>query len=254
MQKFKIGNFLSHWRHCNGPQSKQKMKRTREPDVLEWAELVLPYLQPPDLAAVAATCRSLRRLSLSITARRSADASRGFEKHPVPFLNTVGPHRYAYFLYIPSSSFTSQLLAQSWGGSSSQPPPRPASSHSDFTIGSGCECEDCSGDPKGCPCSLSPETLELRRECGSNCRCGSDCGNRSTQKGVGVQLKIIRDSKKGWGLHSAQSIKKGEFICEYAGILFIHLSIVTCSFFIFFDATLTTTNNPSCMFLLNCYI
>lgn len=55
------------------------------------------------------------------------------------------------------------------------------------------------------------------RECGGSCGCGLDCGNRATRRGVCVRLKIVRDSNKGWGLHAAELVAKGEFVCEYAG-------------------------------------
>ncbi|RVW90310.1 Histone-lysine N-methyltransferase SUVR3 [Vitis vinifera] len=53
-------------------------------------------------------------------------------------------------------------------------------------------------------------------ECGPGCGCGLNCENRVTQRGVSVGLKIVRDEKKGWGLHAAQFIPKGQFVCEYA--------------------------------------
>lgn len=43
-----------------------------------------------------------------------------------------------------------------------------------------------------------------------------------------MKLKIVRDLKKGWGLHADQFVKKGEFICEYAGInSFIQSLLIT---------------------------
>ncbi|KAL0911044.1 hypothetical protein M5K25_019147 [Dendrobium thyrsiflorum] len=55
------------------------------------------------------------------------------------------------------------------------------------------------------------------RECGVHCSCGLECVNRTTQRGIGVRVKIVRDLKKGWGLHADQVLNRGEFICEYAG-------------------------------------
>lgn len=55
------------------------------------------------------------------------------------------------------------------------------------------------------------------RECGANCLCGMECANRKTQRGIRVRLKIVRDLNKGWGLHADQVLRRGEFICEYAG-------------------------------------
>lgn len=54
-------------------------------------------------------------------------------------------------------------------------------------------------------------------ECGMSCDCELSCGNRETQKGVTVELKIVRVENKGWGLFAAQFIPSGLFVCEYAG-------------------------------------
>lgn len=81
----------------------------------------------------------------------------------------------------------------------------------------GCDCQRCDGD-SDCPCK-EMNAPELSRECGPTCRCGLECGNRLTQRGIYVRLKIVKDKKKGWGLHSDQFIQKGDFVCEYAGEL-----------------------------------
>lgn len=80
----------------------------------------------------------------------------------------------------------------------------------------GCDCQRCDGD-SDCPCK-EMNAPELSRECGPSCRCGLVCGNRLTQRGIYVRLKIVKDTKKGWGLHSDQFIQKGDFVCEYAGM------------------------------------
>ena len=46
--------------------------------VTESAELVLPLLPPQDLAVVASACRALRAAVTAVTARRAADAARGY--------------------------------------------------------------------------------------------------------------------------------------------------------------------------------
>lgn len=60
---------------------------------------------------------------------------------------------------------------------------------------------------------------EIANECGPSCRCGLECANRLSQRGIRVKLKVVRDFIKGWGLHAAQSIREGQFVCEYAGEL-----------------------------------
>ncbi|TKY46316.1 Histone-lysine N-methyltransferase SUVR3 [Spatholobus suberectus] len=203
------------------------MKRcnAKEPLLIQCAELVLPYLTPSELANVSLTCKSLLKLSHSITLRRSSDASRTFETLPVPFLNTVDPHPYAHFLYTPSLLLPSPLLPrQPWCSSVISPssPTRLRAESVGLVDGSGravsgCDCEACAGST--CPCAGFEGLNDVGRECGPGCRCGPECGNRLTRNGVAVRVKIVRDERKGWGLHADQFIRKGEFVFEYAGEL-----------------------------------
>lgn len=186
---------------------------------LRCADLILPWLNAPELAAVSLTCKASSFISRSITLRRSLDAARSLENLPVPFLNAVDSKRYADFAYtpfqIPASS--SPQPRQRWGGGASD---APASQFEMNVVGEsmcGCECERC--EEGYCQCLALAAGAEIVNECGSGCGCGSDCPNRVTQKGVLVRLKIVRDEKKGWCLCSDQLIKKDQFICEYAGEL-----------------------------------
>lgn len=175
------------------------------------AALVLPYLSPSALAAAALTCKHLASAALAIASSRASDAARGLEPQPIPFLNAVDARRYSYFLYTPTSVLPASAPAsQPWGPESEPRPLRPCTKSASFLVLSGCGCEGlCStGDDGDCPC-LS--------ECGEDCGCGVDCGNRRTQGGIAVRLKIVMGRDKGWGLHAAQLIRKGEFVCEYAG-------------------------------------
>ncbi|MED6221093.1 hypothetical protein PIB30_051093 [Stylosanthes scabra] len=198
--------------------------------LLQCADLILPWLTPPELANVSITSTSLRKSSASITTLRSSDASRTFESLPVPFHNTVDHHPYAYFLYTPSlilPSAASLLLRQPWGSSvplSSAPRCIPAESVSlvdelGQSVLSGCDCESCGDVGSGCPCLGLGGLDDVGSECGPGCGCGPDCGNRLTQNGVAVRVKIVRDERKGWCLHSDQWIRKEEFLFEYAGEL-----------------------------------
>ncbi|KAI4457924.1 histone-lysine n-methyltransferase suv39h [Holotrichia oblita] len=62
-------------------------------------------------------------------------------------------------------------------------------------------------------------------ECNQNCLCSQYCGNRLVQYGPRKNLKIVpfdNNSKeklksKGAGLFTTAIIKKGNFVCEYAG-------------------------------------
>ncbi|XLS97803.1 hypothetical protein HN51_040538, partial [Arachis hypogaea] len=163
----------------------------------------------------------------SITTRRSSDASRTFENLPVPFYNTVNHYPYAYFLYTPSlilPSVASRLLRQPWGSAAppaSAPSRIPAESVSlvdelGQSVLSGCDCEACGGVGSDCPCLGLGVLDDVGSECGPGCGCGPECGNRLIQNGVAVRVKIVRDARKGWCLHSDQWIRKKEFLFEYA--------------------------------------
>lgn len=102
---------------------------------------------------------------------------------------------------------------------------------------SGCDCEACgdSGLGSECPClGLDGLGGDVGSECGPGCRCGPECGNRLTQNGVAVRVKIVRDRRKGWCLYADQFIRKGQFLFEYAGnanhchllLLFFFFSLV----------------------------
>ncbi|KAG0607975.1 hypothetical protein M758_8G068100 [Ceratodon purpureus] len=56
-------------------------------------------------------------------------------------------------------------------------------------------------------------------ECGGACSCRADCCLRVTQQGLSVRVIVVRQRFTGWGLHAAQHISKGSFVCEYGGEL-----------------------------------
>ncbi|EOY10505.1 SET domain - like 10 [Theobroma cacao] len=227
--------------------------------LFQCAVLILPWLNPQELATISFTCKTLHQLALSVTLHRSLDASRSFENLPIPFHNTVDQYPYAYFIYTPSQIIPSPsfpyLQRQSWGPNnllsqlgpnSSQGQALSGSSSSDAEMGcayfqrsrvaddsmwvsvvgeSACVCERClkvtEDNVIGCPCMEleGAEWMGILSECGPSCRCGLECGNRPSQRGIRVQLKIVRDVRKGWSLYAAQWIQRGQFVCEYAGEL-----------------------------------
>ncbi|XP_057950163.1 histone-lysine N-methyltransferase SUVR3 [Malania oleifera] len=222
-------------KRCRRNDSEEKNDK---PALLQCANLILPWLNTSELASISLTCKTLYEISKSITISRSADASRSLENLPIPFINTVDGHPYAYFVYTPSQIITSPLFSryqrQSWGRISYGIRPTLDSGLGMVNWGSmdglvsesggsayGCDCEKCNEVGDGgfsCPCS-SLNSSEIVTECGPSCRCGLECGNRVTQKGISVRLKIVRDWRKGWGLHADQLILCGQFVCEYAGEL-----------------------------------
>ncbi|RCV27563.1 hypothetical protein SEVIR_5G338700v4 [Setaria viridis] len=197
--------------------------------VTESAELFLPLLPPRDLAAVASACRALRAAASAVTTRRAADAARGLEPLPIPFHNRVDSKPYAYFLYTPFSLARLAPGAQPWGGAWARPPvptwPRPSlDGFPSAVCGCACEAGECGGP--GCACadaeadaagSGSEGGMGSLGECGEGCACGPSCGNRRTQRGVAVRLRVVRHLQKGWGLHAAEALGRRQFVCEYAG-------------------------------------
>lgn len=192
--------------------------REAEEEVRAWAELVLPWLAPPDLAAVASASRPFRGVAMAISDRRASDASRGLERHPVPFLNSVDAQPYSYFLYARFPLLALPFPSvQPWGGRGPTPSDPSSLAALDFLpAAGGCSCAPaCESE---CRCSSGPEGgMELKMECGANCSCGSECGNRVTQRGISVRLRVVKHPQKGWGLHAAQFVRSWEFVCEYAG-------------------------------------
>lgn len=211
------------------------MSNPGAPDtVTESAELVLPLLPPQDLAAAASACRALRAAVAAVTARRAGDAARGLEPLPIPFRNYVDSKPYAYFLYTPFSLTrlapgASAPSAQPWGAAWTRPPrptwPRPNLDGLPSAVygcacaaaecgGTQCACADVEADAAGSGLEAGMGSLT---ECGDVCACAPSCGNRRTQRGVAVRLCVVRHLHKGWGLHAAEALSCGQFVCEYAG-------------------------------------
>ncbi|KAF9595710.1 hypothetical protein IFM89_003452, partial [Coptis chinensis] len=192
------------------------------------ADLLLPWLSPLDLASSSLTCKFLHQISKQITISRSLDASQNLETHPIPFINnTPDSEPYSYFVYTPCQILQLSNPSQQWGCfNSSIYLKQTVSSLLTIEDGFGCDCEGiCSGDECVC-CRLKPEfdsefgfEYEVMSECGERCVCDLSCRNRLTQNGVSVRLRVVKDGRKGWGLHAGEFIRQGEFVCEYAGEL-----------------------------------
>ncbi|XP_065851948.1 histone-lysine N-methyltransferase SUVR3 [Euphorbia lathyris] len=203
-----------------GEEDENQFPNNHSP-LIQCGELILPWLTPPELACIAFTCKALSQTSKTITLQRSFDASRSFENRPIPFHNALNYPPYAYFLYTPSLLLASESpQRQPWGFSrsdGSRIPPR----KNLLKWECGCDCEGCEQEGEDGRGFLDLEEMELgiMSECGPSCGCGLDCGNRLTQRGVSVKLKIVREEKKGWSLYADQLIPQGQFVCEYSGEL-----------------------------------
>jgi len=64
---------------------------------------------------------------------------------------------------------------------------------------------------------LSSEEDNPIFECGPTCRCGPSCGNRVAQFGIQVPLEVFETQNTGCGLRTLTNLKRGQFVCEYAG-------------------------------------
>ncbi|KAL3644135.1 hypothetical protein CASFOL_012067 [Castilleja foliolosa] len=204
--------------------SKKIIDSQSEEAFLRCATVILPYLNPAELASISSTCKTLYQISKLVTSRRTSDASRGIENLPIPFLNPIAGGKsepYSYFIYSPTQTArVGPEIRQPWGsdgdaslyGKEGRPDPFL------FRVegASGCDCARGCGD--GCNC-LTADGFLLTRECGPSCSCDSMCGNRVSQGGVMTRLKIAKDERKGWGLFAAELIPSGQFVCEYAGEL-----------------------------------
>ncbi|KDP39657.1 hypothetical protein JCGZ_02677 [Jatropha curcas] len=182
--------------------------------LIQCAELILPWLIPQELASISLTCKILSQIAKTITLQRSFDASRSYESHPIPFHNLIDDRPYAFFLYTQSQIITSQspLHRQPWGSSRFASPVAASRCPSSCD----CNCDGCDqGSVSGCETlGLEDQEMGIMRECGPSCACGIQCGNRLTQRGISVKLKIARDERKGWGLYADQVIRQGQFVCE----------------------------------------
>ncbi|XP_076236591.1 histone-lysine N-methyltransferase SETMAR [Calliopsis andreniformis] len=94
---------------------------------------------------------------------------------------------------------------------------------SEYTLGCSCvdKCSDCMCT-RGSPNYINDRILDEKVtgpiiECNSHCTCRENCGNRVVQKGPLNSLIVRAIGKKGLGLFTNTKIKKGQFICEYAG-------------------------------------
>lgn len=207
-------------------QKRRKTSGKEEPGLLCCAELILPYLDPVGLACISSTCRDLNAISKAITSRRSCDASRGLEKFPIPYINSIDSQPYAYFTYTPTQTLPSLALntIQPFGYNPMIWPDLSLGTQDPFLFRvegvTGCDCGICDEDT-ACPCFTSSSERLATQECGPFCHCNLECRNRMSQKGILVKLKIVKDQRKGWGLYAGELISKGKFVCEYAGELLV---------------------------------
>ena len=94
---------------------------------------------------------------------------------------------------------------------------------SEYSLGCSCvaKCSDCSCT-RGSPNYIDDRILDEKLagpiiECNSHCACEENCGNRVVQNGPLDSLIVSEVREKGLGLFTTKSIRKGQFISEYAG-------------------------------------
>ncbi|EFN87714.1 Histone-lysine N-methyltransferase SETMAR, partial [Harpegnathos saltator] len=94
---------------------------------------------------------------------------------------------------------------------------------SEYSFGCSCtvECYNCSctrGSANYSNARIIDEKVSVPIfECNRKCKCQLYCGNRLVQNGPLNCLTVREVVNKGLGLFTNKTIKKGQFICEYAG-------------------------------------
>ncbi|XP_012251946.2 histone-lysine N-methyltransferase SETMAR [Athalia rosae] len=95
---------------------------------------------------------------------------------------------------------------------------------SEFTCG--CNCKQKCVENCSCSrfflnyvdgCILNEKLCGPIVECNQYCKCDINCGNKLVQHGPLDCLKVTPTESNGNGLQTTKTIKKGQFICEYAG-------------------------------------
>uniref|UniRef100_A0A8D0GIF1 [histone H3]-lysine(9) N-methyltransferase n=1 Tax=Sphenodon punctatus TaxID=8508 RepID=A0A8D0GIF1_SPHPU len=149
----------------------------------------------------------------------SRDIARGYERIPIPCINSVDsepcPSNYKY---VSQNCVTSTMNIDR-----------------NITHLQYCVCiDDCSSS--NCMCGqlsmrcwydkdgrLLPEfnmaEPPLIFECNHACSCWRTCRNRVVQNGLRARLQLYRSKKMGWGVRTMQDIPLGTFVCEYVGEL-----------------------------------
>nr|XP_048678501.1 histone-lysine N-methyltransferase EHMT1 isoform X5 [Caretta caretta] len=149
----------------------------------------------------------------------SRDIARGYERIPIPCINSVDSESCpTNYKYVSQNCVTS-----------------PMNIDRNITHLQYCVCiDDCSSS--NCMCGqlsmrcwydkdgrLLPEfnmsEPPLIFECNHACSCWRNCRNRVVQNGLRVRLQLYRTQKMGWGVRSMQDIPLGTFVCEYVGEL-----------------------------------
>ena len=93
----------------------------------------------------------------------------------------------------------------------------------------GCDCSGQCEQSVNCSCScfyskegcLHSSYLEQNSvpiiECNSNCTCGIDCCNRTSQTDPCQRLTVVNTENKGMGVISSVNLQPGSFVGEYVG-------------------------------------
>lgn len=184
--------------------------------------VVFPRLSLAALSQCRRTCRIFRAAVAEAIQTRCADLSLGTEPTPITAINST-----ADGVLYPDVPYVSRCV-----GASARTRDRLAyaaklAGCSGNTCADACECCAIAGggvpsyDHDGRLLSLLDAQLALAPviECSEQCGCSSDCINRVVGRGVRAQLVVFRTADKGWGVKAGSFLRKGSFVCEYAGEL-----------------------------------
>ncbi|XP_024402689.1 histone-lysine N-methyltransferase SUVR3 isoform X4 [Physcomitrium patens] len=202
-------------------------------------ELVMAWLRPQELANLACVSQFMATAVRNLTHRRMADAAQGLERWPVP---NHGDGKHVISDDTNSTcacGFTSdgvnaytheskmQLVDKRSNGTdasknridsksifSNEVSLKANDASENMTFWTEWKSLELSDDDSGVN-----EEPPLVLECGGACICSADCCHRVTQQGLSARVVVTRQRFTGWGLHAAQHISKGSFVCEYAGEL-----------------------------------
>jgi len=191
-----------------------------------WVELALTRCKPCTIRVAAAVSLSWRRDSHRAVRRVQRDLSLGLEPVPVAVENAHDSWASPFpsdSVYHPTCDGVDERMRRRLRGAAA----------------AGCECGECCASGT-CGCldlssaaaydrdgrldwlragEAEPSRHTVVIECSDACACAVTCRNRVVGRGVRVPLVVFRTRDRGWGLRTRDGLRRGQFVCEYAGQL-----------------------------------